>query len=119
MKIARHILGAAVGEPAIVIRLKDVGGLVKSKSAAGGLLYNLTPGTMSTIVYGQMRDKLAGGLKDEGVDADVQITTSPPSGPPPKSEFGRGAALGVVAAAGGWALFRYVIGPLVHKKRRR
>lgn len=90
---------ASPGGPAIVIRVQDVGAVIKAKSGAGGLLFDLTPSTMTNLVYGQMRDKIAQGLKDEGVAADVQIAMSPPSGPPPKSEFLRGAAIGIGAGA--------------------
>ncbi len=105
-----EVLGAAAfaGEPAIVIRVKDLGSLIKSQSPTGGVLYGLTPSTMAGIVYGQMRDKLAAGLKDQGVNADVTIATSPPSGPPPKGDLLFGMSLGAGAVGVGWGLWHLI-----------
>lgn len=117
---APTLVGAApaAAGPAIVIRVNDVGGLIKSQSAAGGVLFSITPETMSNLVYSQMKDKLAAGLAEQGVNADVQIVASPPSGPAPKSEFLRGAAIGAGAIGACWALWSFVLRGLFTKGRR-
>lgn len=96
------------GEPALVLRVKDVGGTVKSKGGAtGALAYQLAPSTISNTVYSQIRDELLAGFRDKGIDVDVQITSAPPSGPPPANEFFRGAAVGAGVLAGVWLLVSF------------
>jgi hypothetical protein len=102
------VVGAATGQPAIVVRVRDVGAVLKQKSAAGSLLYDFAPATLSNYTLTEMAKKIGEGLKAEGVDADVQVATSPPSGPPPKSDFMTGAAVGVASVGVGWGLWRLI-----------
>ncbi len=102
------IVGVATGQPAIVIRVRDVGAVLKSKSAAGSFLYDFAPATLSNITLSEMAKKIGAGLKAEGVDADVQVATSPPSGPAPKSDFRTGVAVGVASVGVGWGLWKLI-----------
>ena len=97
-------------QPALVIRVKNAGQLVaKEGGKPGELAFDALPGTITNFMYAKMRDEFAAKLKEQGVNADVQVTTSPPNGPPPRSEFLPGVAVGagVTAIAFGlWKIFR-------------
>ncbi len=104
--IGVDVLGALSSTPlspqgaAVVVRLKDVGAVVRDKGgAAGGLAYSIAPQSIQAKVYQEIRQKLADGLQKEGVDADVQVVVDPPVGPRPRGELLLGAALGAGAIA--------------------
>lgn len=84
-----------MADRALVVRVKNVGDAVKSQGGAtGALAFSITPETISNVVYSKIRDELISGFRDKGIDVDVQLTSTPPTGPAPKNEFLRGAALG-------------------------
>jgi len=66
------------GGPAIVIRVKNVSTLIAQQGGdTGSLVYKLAPQTLTNKVYDEMRTKLAEGLVQQGVDADVQVASLP------------------------------------------
>lgn len=79
----------------LVIRVKNVPELVKKQGgAAGALAYAAAPQTITAKVYDEMRSKLAEGLDQQGVDADISVVSLPPTGPAPKGELLTGIAIG-------------------------
>jgi len=109
-----EIFGAAPPgpSPAIVIRVKDVTGVVKAKGGAvGSLIQQFAPATISDQVYSQMAAKMAAGLKEQGVDADVQVVDLPAANVKPMvfDNTLRNAALGV-GAFGALGLIYFLFG---------
>lgn len=85
---------AGTGDRAVVVRLKNVGDLLKSQGgAAGALAYGAVPQTMTDVVYGKLRAELEQKLREQGVDADVQVTYTPPQGGRSPRDLLVGAAL--------------------------
>ena len=101
-------------EPALVIRVKNAPELVaKQGGAMGKLAFDLAPATITGKIYSEMQKEMLTKFAEKGVVADVQVVTSPPSGPPPKAEFLRGMAaggIGVGIVYGLWRLIRLLIG---------
>ena len=96
-------------QPALVIRVKNPAELVaKQGGAAGKLSFDIAPSSITGLVYSKMRDEMLEKFKEKGVVADVQVVTSPPSGPPPKAEFVRGMAAGGMATGIVYGLYRLV-----------
>lgn len=94
-------------QPALVIRVKNPGALVaKEGGAAGKLAFDAAPASITGMIYSKMREEMLTKFKEKGVDADVQVTTNPPMGPPPKKEFVIGAAVGAGAVGAGWGLWK-------------
>lgn len=82
---------------AVVIRLKDVAKVMREKGGATGqLAFGLVPQTAEKAAYGQIRDKIAAGLHDEGVDADVRVVSGEGYGSSPQDLL-LGAGLGAGA----------------------
>jgi len=115
MSVWDEIIGG--GEPYVAVRLKDVGGLVKSQGGAtGALAFKFAPNTISAKVYDELSKQLADGLTQKGVSADVSVQTSA-GGPAPKGDLFRGAILGAVGVGVGWAAWHYVLRGLIKGKR--
>jgi hypothetical protein len=72
------------------------------------LVFDLLPQTITNKIYSEMQKEMLVKFKEKGVDADVQITTSPPSGPPPKKDFLTGAAVGVGATGALYGLWKLI-----------
>lgn len=89
-------------QPAIVIRVKNAGALAAQGGAAGSLAFEAVPNTITNIIYGRMRDEFLQKFKEKGVDADVSITTTPPAGPPPRSDFVPGVLAGGALVGLAW-----------------
>ena len=106
--------GAAEDSLALVIKVKNIAEVVaKQGGAAGKLAQQLAPLTIANTVYNAMKDKMAAGFAEQGVVADIAITSSVPTAKPTKGEFLAGVVVGGVGvgavAVGGWALWKYVI----------
>ena len=100
-------------QPALVIRVKNAGELVKKQGGAtGSLVFDAVPGAITNVIYGKMRDEFAKKLKEQGVDADVTVSTSPPNGPAPRSDFLPGMAVGAVTVGIGVGLWKLLRGIL-------
>jgi len=96
-------------EPALVIRVENPGELVqKQGGATGALVFDIAPSSVTGMIYSKMRDEMLKKFKEQGVNADVQITTSPPKGPPPKAEFVRGMVAGGATAGVVYLLYRLI-----------
>ena len=114
--IGTDLLGAIIPlaqaggpQPALVIRVKNAEQLVRAKGgAAGALAFDIAPQATTSKIYSEMRNEMIRKFKEQGVDADVQIVTSPPSGPPPKKEFVSGMAAGAGAVGVGWLLWKLI-----------
>ncbi len=101
-------IGAGAGGPAVMVRVKNVGTLVQQQGGrAGGLAYSLAPGTITSKVYDELRTKLAEGFQQQGVDADVQVVSTPNVGPPQPSDLVRGLVLGALAVGVGVAVWKF------------
>lgn len=112
------VVGAgATGDQYIVIKVKNVGDLVKKQGGAlGNLAFSLVPTTISNTVYSKMRDEFSTKLKEQGVDADVSVTATPPGGSVPAGE---GIKLGLIAAGTigvGWGAWHFLLRPLFGRK---
>lgn len=102
---------AGAGGQAVVIRVNNVADVVKSQGgAAGNLAFALVPGAVTSKVYDTLKDQLASGLKEKGVDADVTVTGAPPSGPRPKSDLLGGALFGGGLVGIAWLASRFIRG---------
>ena len=101
-------------EPALVIRVRNAPELVaKQGGAMGKLAFDIAPASITAKIYSEMQKEMLTKFREKGVVADVQVVTSPPSGPPPKAEFLRGMAAGGVGVGivyGLWRLIRLLIG---------
>lgn len=119
--MSRYLRGADVlgaSDQYVAIRLRDVGGLVRQQGGrSGGIAYSIAPQVITRLAYDKMREKLAEGLAQQGVMADVSVEMSPSAAAPP-SEFTRGVVIGAVGVGAGWALWKYVLRGLVMKRRR-
>jgi hypothetical protein len=110
------ILGADATAPGpqqyVVIRLKDPGALVKKGlgQASGSFAWSLAPQAVTGIVYGELRGKIQEALAKEGADADVTITSSPPTGAQSSGEFVTGLGLGAGIVGLVWLLKRIIVG---------
>lgn len=110
------ILGAS--DPYVAIRLKDVGGLVRQHGGrSGGIAYSIAPQTITHMTYDKMREKMAEGLAQQGVLADVTVEALP-GAPTKPTEFLRGVVIGAVGVGVGWVAWKYVIRGLVMKRRK-
>jgi hypothetical protein len=98
-----------IDDQAIVIRVKNVAGLVESKGGkTGAFAYQLVPQTISRKVYNEMAAKLKSGFKDQGVDADISVVATAPSVKRSMPDIYVGMALGAGVIGIGWLLSKYV-----------
>lgn len=109
--IGADVLGAggfgdAAAEQFLVVRVNNVADLVSKKGGrAGGLVFSALPTTITNQVYSEMQKKLAAGLRDEGVDATVTVTSTPPKGGGKLSNDAlTGAAIGGLAVGAAWLI---------------
>lgn len=94
-------------QPALVVRVKNAANVVAQQGGATGkLAFDLVPNTITNLVYGKMRDEFSSKLKEQGVDADVTVTTTPPNGPSPRSDFIPGIVVGAALTGIGLGALR-------------
>lgn len=99
------VMGAGADDTFLLIHVNNVPELVQKQGGnTGSLVYKLAPSTVTGKVYSAMKDQFKAKLAEQGVVADVSIVTNPPSGPPPKAEILRGAALGAGLVGFMWLL---------------
>lgn len=106
-----QIVGATTPEPGggpfVTVHFKNVADVVRAKAGAvGGLLAGLAPDTIAAKVYGETAKKIADGMKQEGIDAEVKVVTTRPSGGPFGKDFLVGGAVGISLFGVGYGLFR-------------
>ena len=103
------VLGASDG-PALVIQLRNLGEVVRKKGGAiGAAAYAAAPQAIAVKAYEEMKKKLTEGFAQQGVDADVRVVYSAPSGgASPRRDLLTGAVLGVGVVGVGYGIFRVV-----------
>lgn len=104
------------GDPALVIRIKNVADVVKRQGGAtGAAAYAAIPNVVTEKVYSTVQEQLSTKFKEQGVDADVQVTSAPPMGKAPsgKRDFLTGAVVGAGAVVGGYYLYTRVVAKYV------
>lgn len=98
------------GDPALVIRVKNTADVVKAQGGgAGAIAFSLAPATITAQVYSTMQAQLKTKLKEQGVDADVTVTTTPPTGPAPKGDLLTGVVLGAGVVGLGFLLKKLIV----------
>lgn len=108
-------LAGAIGSPAVVIRVRDIPGLIKAQGGGiGEFVQKLAPNTIQDTVYNQMAAEIMKGMKEKGVNADVQVMDLPQTGPGAPTPHAtdntiRNVALGV-GAFGALGLVYYFFG---------
>ena len=110
---------ASAGKPvrALLIQVRDVPALVASKGgAAGAFAMKLVPETIAATVYGKMRDEFASKLKEQGVDADVQVVSPAAYQPAGVNPVWRPLAIGFGVAFAGFATWKVV--DFIRRRRR-
>lgn len=112
------VVGADSPDQYVVIHVKNMGDVINAQSKLGGLLFKGMPSTLSGVAYGKMRDELRSKLADQGVDADVTVTTNPPKGKPPSTDFLPGVLVGAGSVGALWALGK-LASMIIHRKGRR
>jgi hypothetical protein len=94
-----EVLGAANPKgPFVTIHVKNVPELVKKEGGgAGEVAFQLLPQTIENTVYSKMKAEIAAGMKEKGVDADVNVVSNLPAvGGSPK-DFLVGSVVGAAA----------------------
>jgi len=103
--VALPLAPVPVKDRAVVIRVKNARDLVAAKGKAAAEGFEAFPDTFSRMVYERLRNELAAGLKEKGVDADVAVTETPPvGGGPPPADFLKGIAIGASVVGIAWLL---------------
>jgi hypothetical protein len=91
--------------PFVTIHVTDVAKLLAAQGGAlGSALQGAIPKTAEALVYGKLRDTIAAGLKEKGVDADVQVVSGAMRDSPLRTEFVPGVVLGAGAVSLAWFL---------------
>lgn len=104
---SRVIGGDGPSDPAIVIRIKNVGSLIESQGGkTGKAVFLLAPQVLTNKVYDEMRKKLLEGFAAQGVDADVQVTTPPAQGKWSMPDIATGAVTGAAVVGIGAVLVK-------------
>lgn len=104
-----EVLGAEVpGQgPYLTIHVKNVPELVKQQGgSAGAAAFSLVPQTIENTVYTKMASEIGAGMKQKGVDADIQIVTTKPAGGPLSSDFLFGSLAGASLVGVGVGLIK-------------
>lgn len=103
-----EVLGAANPQgPFLVIHVKNIPELVKKKGgSAGAAAFSLVPQTIENKVYSEMASEFGPKLKEQGVDADIQIVTTKPAGGPLSSDFLFGSLAGASLVGVGVGLIK-------------
>ena len=90
----------------ITIKVNNIAELVRREGGlSGGLAYGLAPQTLTNKVYSEMIKKMISGFKDQGVNADVSLSTTPGT-PRSVPDIAVGALVGAGAVGIGYGLFR-------------
>ena len=90
---------SAATERAVLVQVKDVPALVKAQGGStGAIAMSILPETITAKVYSELASKLASGLKDQNVDADVKVVTSTGYQPAGSSPIWKPIALGLGGA---------------------
>ena len=115
--VGLDVLGAAP-DRGLLIKINNIDDLVRAQGGATGALANmLLPDTISSKVYGTLKDKLVGALKDQGVVADVKIVV-PTNYKSSAGTFLRNAAVGAAGVGVGWSLWHFVLRGLILGKKK-
>lgn len=96
---ADDVLGAANSQgPFVTIHVKNLPEVVKKKGGStGAAALSLVPQTVENAAYADIAAKIGAGMKQEGVDADIQVVSSKPAfGGSPK-DLAVGAVVGASA----------------------
>ena len=110
------VVGAA-GDQYVVIKVKNVGDLVKKQGGAlGNAAFGLLPQMITNTVYTKMRDEFSKKLGEQGVDAEVSVTASPPGGAVPAGEGIKFGLIAVGTVGAGWGLWHFLLRPLLRRK---
>lgn len=116
-----EILGAGLpqgGQQYVLVKLKNLSGLVKSQAgASGALALKLVPNTITNTVYTTLQQKLIDGFKEQGVDADVTVVSTPPTNGQPPSDLLQGMVGGAALVGIGWAAWHYLLHGLLSRKK--
>ena len=109
MSKVQNMLGAVQKGRGVLIQVRDTKALAALKGgAAGGFAANLFPDTIDAKVYSDMRDKIAAGLKSEGVDADVSVVVPEGHVPAGASPIWKPIAITLGVGLGGFGIWRIV-----------
>ncbi|HVO22486.1 MAG TPA: hypothetical protein VMW56_02540, partial [Candidatus Margulisiibacteriota bacterium] len=85
----------AAADRAVLVQVKDVPALVKAQGGStGAIAMSIVPETITAKVYSELASKLASGLKDQNVDADVKVVTAAGYQPAGSSPIWKPIALG-------------------------
>ena len=91
--VGTDVLGA--GEQYLVIRVRNLEELVRKRGGfAGGLAVQLAPKTIENKVYSEMAREMVQKFREQGVDAEVSITSAPPTEAAARADFIKGAFVG-------------------------
>lgn len=106
------VVGAALGSGrGVLITVRDVPALIKAQGGnVGAFIDRFVPDTLEATVYGKMATKIAAGMKDEGVDAEVRVVTPTGYKPAPTPDFARGVLVGVGGVGAAWLLWKLIRG---------
>jgi hypothetical protein len=107
------VLGAAVASTqALVIQFKDPTAVLKTKlpSALAEGAVSLAPKAMESLVYSGGRDEIDKQMKAKGIDADVRVVETSPTGSSPTAAFLPGVAVGAVGVGLAFGLWKVVRG---------
>jgi hypothetical protein len=106
------LVGAALGSGrSVLITVRDVPALIRAQGGnAGALIDRFVPDTLESTVYSKMAAKIASGMKDEGVDADVRVVAPTGYKPAPTPDFFRGVLVGAGSVGAGWLVWKLIRG---------
>lgn len=102
-----NLVGAADPGPFVVIHVKDPAALVAAQGGAtGSAAFGLVPQTITSTIYSRMRDEIAKGMQEKGVDADVRVVDNRPPGGPGSSDFLVGSVVGAAVVGVTYGLIK-------------
>lgn len=109
----KTLLGAE-NSRGVLIQVVDTKRLAAAKGGPlGAFASAFVPQTIDSKVYSDIRDKIASGLKEEGVDARVTVVVPENYSPAGSSPIWKPVAIGLgvgVAGFGVWKLVKYLRG---------
>lgn len=112
------VVGVDAPDQYVVIHVKNMGDVINAQSKLGGILFKGAPSTLTGYAYGKMRDEMKSKLAEQGVDADVTVTTNPPKGKVASTDFLPGVIVGVGSVGALWALYK-LVAMIIHRKGNR
>ena len=109
MTTTTKLTGGAQSGRSVLIQVRDTKALAAAKGGAtGAAAAKLFPDTIDAKVYSDMRDKIAAGLKAEGVDADVSVVVPEGRVPAGSSPIWKPIAITLGVGLGGYGIWRIV-----------